>query len=91
MAAHYLETADTVLVVGSSLSRMSFTPDLPEGKTIIHATNDTVDLNKSYPTAVPILADAKLFLRQLADELRSAGWRRSRSSSASRRRRISPL
>ena len=71
MAAHYLETADTVLVVGSSLSRMSFTPDLPEGKTIIHATNDTVDLNKSYPTAVPILADAKLFLRQLADELRS--------------------
>ena len=70
MAAHYLETADTVLAVGSSLSRMSFTPDLPEGKTIIHATNDSVDLNKSYETAVPILADAKLFLRQLADELR---------------------
>ena len=49
---------------------MSFTPDLPEGKTVIHVTNDPIDLNKSYPTQLPIHADAKLFLRQLADELR---------------------
>ena len=71
MAAHYLETADTVLAVGTSLSRMSFTPDVPDGKTIIHATNDPADLNKSYPTTLAIHADAKLFLRQLADELRN--------------------
>jgi len=70
MVAHYLEVSDTVLAVGTSLSKMSFTPDLPEGKTVIHVTNDPIDLNKSYPTQLPIHADAKLFLRQLADELR---------------------
>ena len=37
---------------------------------LIHATNDARDLNKRYATDVPILADAKLFLQQLADELR---------------------
>ncbi len=70
MVTHYFDEADTVLVVGSSLSRLSFTPDLPPGKTVIHATNDARDLNKWYPTAVAIVADAKLFLAQLADELR---------------------
>ena len=43
MVAHYLEVSDTVLAVGTSLSKMSFTPDLPEGKTIIHVTNAPID------------------------------------------------
>ena len=56
--------------MGSSLSQSNFAPTLPPGKVVIHATNDATDLNKTYPTPVPIAADAKLFLRQLADELR---------------------
>ena len=70
MAAHYLQTSDTVLAVGSSLTRAPFTPNIPDGKTIVHATNDAIDINKEYPAAVGILADAKLFLAQLAAELR---------------------
>ncbi len=70
MAVHYLRQCDLILAVGSSLSRAPFTPRVPPGKTIIHATVDPLDLNKEYPTAVPILADAQLFLAQLAEELR---------------------
>ena len=70
MAAHYLQASDTVLAVGSSLTRAPFTPNIPDGKTIVHATNDPIDINKEYPAAVGIVADAKLFLGQLAAELR---------------------
>jgi thiamine pyrophosphate-dependent acetolactate synthase large subunit-like protein len=67
---HYLTEADVVLAVGSSISQSSFTPAIPPGKTLIHATNDPRDLNKVHQTAVPIAADAKLFLGQLLEELR---------------------
>lgn len=70
MAMWALEHSDAVLAVGSSLSQSTFTPPIPPGKVLIHATNDPRDLNKRYATDIPIAADAKLFLRQLADELR---------------------
>ena len=46
-----------------SLSQSTFTPAIPPGKMLIHATNDPRDLNKVHQTDVPILADAKLFLQ----------------------------
>ena len=70
MAAHYLQASDCVLAVGSSLTRAPFTPAIPDGKTIIHATVDPIDINKEYATALGMVADAKLFLGQLAAELR---------------------
>ena len=70
MAAHYLQASDCVLAVGSSLTRAPFTPAIPAGKTIVHATNDPIDINKEYAAALGIVADAKLFLAQLAAELR---------------------
>ena len=71
MVTHYLEHSDTLLGVGTSLSLSPFTPKIPDGKTIIHATNDPADLHKVYPADVAICADAKLFLAQLAEALRS--------------------
>ena len=70
MAIHFLEHRDLVLAVGSSLSQSAFTPALPRGRALIHATNDPSDLNKVNPTDVAIAADAKLFLGQLLQELR---------------------
>ena len=72
MTAHYLQTSDCVLAVGTSLTRAPFTPVIPEGKTIIHATVDPIDINKEYAAATGIVADARLFLAQLAAELRRA-------------------
>ena len=70
MTAHFLQASDTLLAVGSSLTRAPFTPVIPEGKTIVHATADPIDINKEYPAAVGIVADARLFLAQLAAALR---------------------
>jgi len=70
MVEHILREADVLLVVGSSLSRTDFTPEVPGGKVIIHATIDPLDLNKTHWTEVPILTDARLFLAALAEELR---------------------
>jgi len=67
---HFLDAADTLLAVGSSLSRTSFAPSFKPGKTIIHVTNDPRDLFKVHPTAVGVHSDAKLFLAALAEELR---------------------
>ncbi len=70
MVAHYLEVSDALLAVGSSLSVAPFTRVIPDGKDIVHVTVDPVDINKDYPAAVGVLADAKLFLAALAEELR---------------------
>jgi acetolactate synthase-1/2/3 large subunit len=65
---HCLFNADVIFAVGTSLTRHNIsTPIIPEGKTIIHATNDTRDLHKANETALPILGDAKLVLAQLVE------------------------
>jgi thiamine pyrophosphate-dependent acetolactate synthase large subunit-like protein len=70
--AHFLYTrADLILAIGTGLNRHPLTtPPLPAGVRIIHATNDTRDLHKSYATEVALLGDAKLALAALADAVR---------------------
>jgi thiamine pyrophosphate-dependent acetolactate synthase large subunit-like protein len=63
----FLGAADLVLAIGTSMTRHPMVTPVPAGKTVIHATNDPVDLNKSYQVDHPILGDAKLVLRQLID------------------------
>ncbi len=66
-----LAEADVVLGVGSSLTPHRITsPALPKGGKVIHATNDSRDLNKNYTTEIGILGDAKLVLRALVDCVR---------------------
>jgi acetolactate synthase-1/2/3 large subunit len=70
MAVDALERSDALFAVGASLSRTIFAPEVPAGKRIVHATIDPRDLNKDYPADVPLLGDARLVLRQMADEIR---------------------
>jgi acetolactate synthase-1/2/3 large subunit len=64
---HFLNQADVVFGVGTSLTKHNMAATLPSGKTIIHATNDERDLNKNYSTQYPIVGDAKLVLRQFIE------------------------
>src|SRR6266481_3987716 len=48
---------------------------IPAGKTLIHATNDERDLNKSYAGDYPLLGDARLVLRQFIEAVKSQGGR----------------
>jgi acetolactate synthase-1/2/3 large subunit len=70
--AHFLYArADLILAIGTGLNRHPLTtPPLPAGARIIHATNDTRDLHKTYPTEVALLGDAKLTLTALADAVK---------------------
>jgi acetolactate synthase-1/2/3 large subunit len=72
---HYLRGADVVFGVGCSLTRHPMATAIPAGKTLIHATNDERDLNKSYPADYPLLGDAQAVLRQFIEAVKSQGGR----------------
>jgi acetolactate synthase I/II/III large subunit len=71
----YLREADVVLGIGCSFTRHGMATSIPAGKTLIHATNDERDLNKSYAAAYPLLGDARLVLRQFIEAVKSQGGR----------------
>ncbi len=91
MVTHYLQESDLILAVGSSVSRAPFTPRIPIGKTLIHATIDPVDINKEHPSSVAVVADAKLFLAQLTEDLRSLVGPRQKAMRAQTAKTISSL
>jgi acetolactate synthase I/II/III large subunit len=66
-AQHFFESADVILAVGTSLTKHGMVATLPSDRTVIHATNDERDLNKSYEVQYPVLGDAKAVLRQFLD------------------------
>jgi acetolactate synthase-1/2/3 large subunit len=72
---HYLREADVVFGIGCSFTRHGMATTIPAGKTIIHATNDERDLNKSYVADYPLLGDARLVLRQFIEAIKSPGGR----------------
>jgi acetolactate synthase-1/2/3 large subunit len=71
-ARQFLDRADLVIAVGSSLTRHYLVNRvMPVAqKRIVHCTNDPRDLYKGYETDVGLLGDAELVLRQLIDALR---------------------
>ena len=67
----YLAKSDLILAVGSSLSPGRFSHGIPNAvnKTIIHCTVDELHVNKTYPTAVALIGDARFALQALEKEL----------------------
>jgi acetolactate synthase-1/2/3 large subunit len=70
MVMDYLKRSDALFAIGASLTRTVFAPQVPPGKRIVHATIDPRDLNKDYVADVPLLGEAQLTLRQMAEEIR---------------------
>jgi thiamine pyrophosphate-dependent acetolactate synthase large subunit-like protein len=62
---HFLHRADVIFGIGCSFSETVFGVAMPKGKTMIHATLDPVDLNKTIPTQYGLIGDAKLTLQAL--------------------------
>jgi acetolactate synthase-1/2/3 large subunit len=67
--AEFMKRADLVLAIGSSLTRTSFGPPLPKGKTIIHSTNDAGDINKDTAVEHALVGDAALVIEALIEEI----------------------
>ena len=66
-AYNFIRRADLVFAVGSSLTKHGMTMTIPEDKTLIHATNDPIDIGKNYDVEYPLLGDARLIVRQLIE------------------------
>ena len=69
-AYRFIENADVVFAVGSSLTKHGMTLTIPPDKTLIQATNDPIDISKSYRVEYPLLGDAKLIIRQMIEACR---------------------
>jgi acetolactate synthase-1/2/3 large subunit len=80
----FLQKADVVFAVGTSLTKHNITAiAIPPGKVIIHASNDERDINKQYPADYPILGDAKPVLRQFLEAAKDLLGRKKRDADTS--------
>ena len=68
----WLGLADTVLAIGSGLTRTGFGLPIPPGKFLVHATSSAEDINKDYATDIGLVGDAKLTLQAMIDEAKAA-------------------
>ena len=64
---NYMQRADTILAVGTSLTQHGMITTIPAGKKIIHTTNFAEDIGNYYSPESALLGDAKLVLRQLIE------------------------
>ena len=69
MFTDYMAKADVVCAIGSSLTRTSFGPAVPPGKSIIHSTNDPSDINKEYSVSQALVGDAALVIEAMIAEV----------------------
>ena len=67
---HFMRRADLVLGIGASFTKHGMSMNLPPGRVLIQATNDSRDVHKDYEIDHPIIGDAKLVLRQLIEACR---------------------
>ena len=66
----FLQDADVIFGIGCSFSSTNYGTTMPKGKTIIHATLDSLDLNKDVESQHAIIGDAGLILDALLLELK---------------------
>jgi acetolactate synthase-1/2/3 large subunit len=64
-----MDKADLVFGAGCSFVTTFFAVPIPDGKMMVHLTNDEDAIAREYNCDYPLLGDAKLVLRQLLDEL----------------------
>ncbi len=66
-AYRFIQRADLIFAIGSSLTKHGMTMTIPADKTLIHATNDPIDISKNYDVEYPLLGDAQLIIRQFIE------------------------
>ena len=70
--AHFLDKADVIFAIGTSLTSTAYGKVIPTTKTIVHSTNDPMDVNKDHRADYALVGDAKLVLQGLIDEVKAA-------------------
>jgi acetolactate synthase-1/2/3 large subunit len=68
--AKWLTECDLLFGIGCSFTATAFGLTIPPGKRVIHATLDPLDIDKSVPSEVALVGDAKLTLAALLDAVK---------------------
>jgi acetolactate synthase-1/2/3 large subunit len=68
--ARWLAECDLLFGIGCSFTATSFGLAIPAGKRVIHATLDAGDIDKSVPSELALVGDARLTLAALLDAVR---------------------
>lgn len=79
---HFLQKTDLLFGIGCSFSRTHFAVSIPEGKRVIHATLDPLDINKDVPVESALVGDAGLILDGLVEAVRDRSNGASESKTA---------
>ena len=79
---HFLQKTDLLFGIGCSFSRTHFGISIPEGKRVIHATLDPMDINKDVPVESALVGDAGLILDGLVAAVRDRSNGASESKTA---------
>ena len=69
-AWEFIQSSDVIFGIGCSFATTNYGTTMPKGKTIIHATLDSLDLNKDVESQHQILGDAGLVLDALLLEVK---------------------
>jgi acetolactate synthase-1/2/3 large subunit len=66
----WLDECDLLFGIGCSFTATSFGLAIPAGKRVIHATLDPLDIDKSVPSELALVGDAKLTLAALVEAVK---------------------
>ena len=66
----WLDECDLLFGVGCSFTATSFGLRIPDGKRVIHSTLDPLDIDKSVPSELALVGDAKLTLAALLEAVK---------------------
>ncbi|HEU4649996.1 MAG TPA: thiamine pyrophosphate-requiring protein [Croceibacterium sp.] len=66
----WLDECDLLFGIGCSFTATSFGLAIPAGKRVIHATLDPLDIDKSVPSELALVGDARLTLAALLEAVR---------------------
>ena len=66
----WLDECDLLFGIGCSFTATSFGLAIPEGKRVIHATLDPLDIDKSAPSEIALVGDARLTLAALLEAVK---------------------
>jgi acetolactate synthase-1/2/3 large subunit len=67
----FIEQADVILALGSSLTRSYYIRPVPPGKQVLQVSIDPGDLGKDYPVTLGVVGDCRSVLRQMLARVRS--------------------
>ncbi|MBO04133.1 MAG: hypothetical protein CL731_03840 [Chloroflexi bacterium] len=87
----WLQSSDVIFCIGASLSKTNYGIDIPAGKTLIHSTNNSLDVNKEYATDIGLVGDARKTLCMLVDEIKGEIGEDGRKSDTSTQEAIAEV